>query len=531
MQGSVMRGNREIPQTTRQRCVVRAENLRSNTAMHGCGKSDRPIVPKKYANKRPEESGQAEQTEGRGLAKRNTREQNSRRAQMRERLQSELERIRQVAATDRKAKFTALWHHVYDIERLEETYYGLKRNSARGVDGETWEHYGKELKENLKDLSDRLARGAYHAKPVKRVYIPKPDGRQRPIGIPALEDKIVQGATAQVLNVVYEVDFKGFSYGFRPVRSQHDALDALTVGIEHGKVNWVLDIDIRAFFDTIEHEWLMKFVEHRIADKRVLRHIKKWLNAGVLEDGEVWQAEKGTPQGGSISPLLANIYLHYAMDNWADKWRREEASEEVEIIRYADDAVICFKSRTEAEKFQEELKKRMGKFGLELNAEKTRLIEFGRFAATDRERRGEGKPETFDFLGFTHICGKTRSGKFTVLRKTKSKKMRAKLKEIREELKRRMHESVPKVGKWLHSVVQGHYQYYGVPRNMEAMKGFHEQVTRYWRHTLKRRSQRGRITWERMARLCDRWLPAPRIIHPYPDQRLCVNTQGRSPVR
>lgn len=384
---------------------------------------------------------------------------------------------------------------------------------------------------NLQDLSNRLARGAYHAKPVKRVYIPKPDGGRRPIGIPALEDKIVQGAAAQVLGAIYEVDFKGFSYGFRPGRSQHDALDALTVGIEYGEVNWVLDVDIRAFFDTIEHEWLMRFVEHRIADKRVLRHIKKWLNAGVFEDGSIWHAEEGTPQGGSISPLLANIYLHYALDNWADSWRMNKASGSMEIVRYADDAVFCFEYRTDAERFYAEMEKRLARFGLEVNAEKTRLIEFGRHAAARRDGRGDGKPATFDFLGFTHICGKTKKGKFAVHRKTKGKKMRSKLKEIRMELKRRMHESVPEVGAWLRRVLQGHYQYYGVPRNMPAMRVFRDQVVRYWKHTLGRRSQTNRTTWERMYRIAKRWLPLPRITQQYPDRRLCVNTQGRSPVR
>jgi RNA-directed DNA polymerase len=308
--------------------------------MQGCGKSDSPIVPKKAANKEAGGSASEEQVEGRGLAKGNTREQNRLRTQSRVRLQSELVRIRQIAAKDKGVKFTALWHHVYDIDRLREAYYGLKRNSAKGVDGETWEHYGENLETNLGDLSSRLRRGAYHAKPVRRVYIPKPDGRQRPIGVPALEDKIVQSATAEVLNAVYETDFKSFSYGFRPGRSQHDALDALSVGIRWGKVSWVLDADIRSFFDTIDHEWMLKFVEHRIADKRVLRHIKKWLLAGVLEDGKIRQAEYGTPQGGSVSPLLANIYLHYSLDIWADIWRKRTGKGEMHIVRFADDSVF-----------------------------------------------------------------------------------------------------------------------------------------------------------------------------------------------
>jgi RNA-directed DNA polymerase len=317
--------------------------------MHGYGKSDRPIVPEKSANKGADSSMSAERTEGRGLAKRNSREQNRCRTQDRESLQNKLARVRQIAAEDKEAKYTTIWHHVYDIDRLREAFYGLKRNSAKGVDGQRWEHYGENLEENLKDLSARLARGAYHAKPVRRVYIPKPDGRQRPIGIPTLEDKIVQSATAEVLQAIYEADFKDFSYGFRPQRSQHQALDMLALGIQRKKVNWVLDIDIRAFFDTIDHEWLMKFIEHRILDKRVLRHIKKWLNAGVLEDGRTWQAEYGTPQGGSISPLLANIYLHYALDIWADIWRRRTAKGKMTMVRFADDAVFGFQYRADAE--------------------------------------------------------------------------------------------------------------------------------------------------------------------------------------
>jgi group II intron reverse transcriptase/maturase len=492
--------------------------------MHGCGKSDSPILPKKSANNGGDVSVPTEQMEGRGLAKRNTREQNRLRTQSRARLQNEIKRIRQVAATDKEVKFTALWHHVYDIDRLREAFYGLKRKGAKGVDGVTWGHYEETLEENLRDLSARLARGAYHAKPVRRVYIPKPDGRQRPIGVPALEDKIAQSATAEVLQAVYEADFKDCSYGFRPGRSQHDALDRLSVGIKMGKVNWVLDADLRAFFDTIDHEWLLKFVEHRIADKRVLRHIKKWLLAGVLEDGKIWQAEYGTPQGGSLSPLLANIYLHYAQDIWADIWKKKTAKGEMLIVRFADDSVFGFQYRSDAERFLETMKNRFSRFHLELNAEKTRLIEFGRFAAENRAGRGEGKPETFDFLGFTHICDKTRKGRFIVLRQTKRKRMQAKLKEIKIELRRRLHAPVYEVGQWLESVLRGHYQYYGVPRNIESLQSFYYQVIWLWKRALSRRSQKGRISWEQMARRIERWLPRPTIMHPYPEQRLRVTT-------
>jgi RNA-directed DNA polymerase len=504
--------------------VVRAVNPRSKTAMDGCGKSDSSILPKKFANKGTDSSASAEWMEGRELAERNSHEQNRCRAQDRENLQNKLARVRQIAAESKETQFTTLWHHVYNIDRLREAFFNLKRKSAKGVDGETWKHYAENLEENLKGLSSRLARGAYHAKPVRRVYIPKPDGRQRPIGIPTLEDKIAQSATAEVLNAIYETDFKDFSYGFRPGRSQHQALDALALGIQRKKVNWVLDIDIRAFFDTIDHEWLIKFVEHRITDKRVLRHIRKWLNAGVLEDGKIRQAEYGTPQGGSLSPLLANIYLHYALDIWADIWRRRTAKGEMIMVRFADDAVFGFQYRSDAEKFLEELKKRFSRFHLELNAEKTRLIEFGRFAVERRIRHGEGKPETFDFLGFTHICDKTRNGKFIVLRKTKRKKMQAKLKEIKLELRLRLHDPVPKTGAWLRSVLLGHYRYYGVPRNADAMGSFRHHLTHLWHRSLRRRSQKSRCNWDRMQPLIQRWLPVPKIMHPYPNERLSVIT-------
>jgi group II intron reverse transcriptase/maturase len=439
-------------------------------------------------------------------------------------LQSAQERIRQAARTDKGLRFTALWHHVYNVEQLRNAYFGTKRHAAPGMDGQTWQQYGENLEENLRDLSARLQRGAYRAKPVKRAYVPKEDGSDRPIGIPVLEDKIVQRAAVEVLNGIYETDFKGFSYGFRPRRSQHHALDALTVGITAKKVNWVLDADIRGFFDAIDHEWLVKFIEHRIADQRVVRHVKKWLNAGVLEDGELTRAKEGTPQGGSISPLLANIYLHYVFDLWADQWRRKMASGDIVIVRFADDFVVGFQHRAEAERFREELQERLRKFNLELHADKTRLIEFGTFAAENTKARGEGKADSFDFLGFTHICGKTRNGKFAVLRQTMRKKMQRKLKEVKEELRERMHYPITEVGQWLRSVLLGHYRYYGVPRNGRKLSAFRYHVLRYWLWTLRRRSQRHAVDWTRMNRLADRWLPLPRIQHPYPQQRLRVTT-------
>lgn len=439
-------------------------------------------------------------------------------------LQSAQLRIRQAARKDKGLRFTALWHHVYNIDCLRDAYLSIKRHAAPGVDEQTWQQYGEDLEANLHDLSGRLQCGAYQAKPVLRTYVPKADGSQRPIGIPVLEDKIVQRAAVRILNNVYESDFKGFSYGFRPGRSQHNALDALSVGITTQKVNWVLDGDIRGFFDVIGHEWLVKFIEHRIADQRVIRHVRKWLNAGVLEDGELTRAEEGTPQGGSISPLLANIYLHYVFDLWADRWRRQAGRKKVTVVRFADDFIVGFQSRTDAEQFQEELKERLKGFNLELHADKTRLIEFGLFAAENRRKRGEGKPETFDFLGFTHICGKNRKGKFTVLRQTMRKKMQRKLAELKQELRKRMHTPITEVGKWLRSVLLGHYRYYGVPCNSRRLSAFRYHLLCYWKWTLRRRSQRQRTSWERMSLIATRWLPPPRIYHPYPEERLRVTT-------
>jgi group II intron reverse transcriptase/maturase len=442
-----------------------------------------------------------------------------------------LDRIREAARRDKELRFTALWHHVYDVDRLWKAYLEIKRDAAPGIDGETWKQYGEALENNLQDLSARLRRGAYRAKPVKRVYIPKPDGRRRPIGVPVLEDKIVQRAATEVLNAVYETDFKGFSYGFRPNRNAHQALDAMSVGISRRKVNWVLDADIRGFFDAIDHEWLIKFIEHRIADQRVVRHVKKWLNAGVLEEGRRTRTETGTPQGGSVSPLLANVYLHYVFDLWADHWRRRHAHGDVIMVRFADDFVVGFQHRTDAERFLQELAERFRKYKLELHADKTRLLEFGRFAAQRRRERGEGKPQTFNFLGFTHICSKDRRGRFVVLRQTIRKRMRAKLKAIKEALRRRMHRPIAEVGRWLRTVVSGYYRYFGVPRNYPALAVFRYEVVRLWYRTLRRRSQKDSLTWKRMATLARRWVPTPRIVHPYPDQRLLVMTRGRSPVR
>jgi group II intron reverse transcriptase/maturase len=491
--------------------------------MNEQGKSDRPEVPEKFSNDvgPPAEEGM----EGRGLAKGNPPQQNASRTPCRNDAPSALERVRQAAKGDKHLRFTALLHHIYNLETLRMAYLSLRREAAPGVDGETWRHYGEGLEANLRDLAERLKRGAYRAKAVRRVYIPKADGRQRPLGVTALEDKIVQRATVEVLNAIYETDFLGFSYGFRPGRSPHHALDALYTGLLTRKVNWVLDLDIQGFFDGLSHTWLVKFVEHRIADRRVVRLIQKWLNAGVLEDGKHLRVEEGTPQGGSASPLLANIYLHYVFDLWVQAWRRKHAQGDVIVVRFADDIVVGFQVKSDAERFQTELRERFQKFQLELHPQKTRLLEFGPFAIANRQRRGEGKPETFNFLGFTHICVRKRSnGMFTVLRQTMRKRLQAKLGEVKTELRRRMHDPVPEVGRWLRSVVGGHARYYGVPMNLPALMTFRFQVGWLWYRSMSRRSQTGRISLDRLRRLVARWLPPVCIHHAYPLRRMGVIT-------
>jgi group II intron reverse transcriptase/maturase len=438
--------------------------------------------------------------------------------------------VREVARTDKDARFTALLHHV-DVDRLRAAYRAIRPQAAPGVDGMTWAAYGQDLENNLQDLHRRLHAGSYRARPSRRSYIPKADGRLRPLGIAALEDKILQRAVVEVLNAVYETDFLGFSYGFRPGRNPHHALDALTVGMWRKKVNWVLDADIRDFFTNLDHGWLETFLEHRIADKRVLRLIRKWLSAGVIEDGNWSQTTEGAPQGASVSPLLANVYLHYVFDRWAEWWRRRHARGDVIIVRWADDFIVGFEQQDDARRFLADLRERLVKFGLELHPDKTRLIQFGRFAATNRRARGLGKPETFDFLGFTHICATMRDGRFWVRRITISKRMRAKLREVKDQLKVRRHQPIPDQGRWLASVVRGHRAYYAVPGNRAAVATFRTQVTKLWHEALERRSQRTRISWTRMDRLATRWLPPARVVHPFPEVRFLVRTQGRSPVR
>ena len=499
--------------------------------MDGSGKSDRPVVPEKPLNKATGAPGAAEGAEERGLAKGDPPQLPSSRTQSRAMLKRKLWRIRQVAEERKEEPFTALWHHIYNPNRLHESYWAVNRSSAPGVDGVTWKQYGEQLWGNLTDLAGRLMRGAYRPLPVERTYIPKGDGSQRPIGKNAMEDKIVQRTFSQVVGEVYEAEFLGFSYGCRPGRSQHQALDALSVGLDKRPVNWVLDADIRGFFGAIDHEWLLRFLQHRIEDQRVLRQVRKWLKAGVLEEGEIHVARSGTPQGGNVSPLLANIYLHYVLDLWAHRWRRKRARGAMIIVRYVDDFVAGFEYREDAERFLVELRERLSRFHLELHADKTRLIEFGRFAAQNRKERGQGKPETFDFLGFTHMCSTNRRGRSIVRRHTMRQRLAAKLKSIKVELKRRRHQKLAEQRKWVIAVLQGHYQYYGVPRNIHALGVFYRELLRLWWRALRRRGQKRRLSWKRFFRKAGQWLPRPRITHPYPDQRLCVTTQGRSPVR
>jgi RNA-directed DNA polymerase len=489
--------------------------------MHEHGQSDGRVVPVK----RPNEAGGpvAEAVEERRPAKGNTDDSTRSGHSAGPGVPSGLDRVREVARRDKDARFTALLHHVTP-ERLHAAYRAIRPQAAAGIDGVTWASYGQDLEANLGDLHVRVQSGAYRAKPSRRVYIPKADGRLRPLGIASLEDKIVQRAVVEVLNAVYEQDFLGFSYGFRPGRKPHDALDALAVGIYKKKVNWIIDADIRDFFSKLDQAWLMKFLEHQIADRRVLRLIRKWLAAGVIEDGSWSETPEGTPQGGSASPLLANVYLHYVLDRWARQWRSRQARGDMVIVRWADDFVVGFEHRGDARQFLSALRERFAKFALELHPDKTRLIEFGRYAAGNRKERGLGKPETFAFLGFTHICGKGRSGQFWLKRITIKKRMQAKLKAVYDQLKRRRHRPVPEQGQWLASVLRGHLAYYAVPGNAQAVDAFRFQLIRRWLKALRRRSQRHRLNWERMLRLAQRWLPPAKIMHPYPEARFAART-------
>lgn len=488
--------------------------------MNGTQKSDSPIVPMKPANKagRPE----AESVEGSGGIERNAGVQSTVRTQSREAVSQAQARIREAVNRNKGEKLTALLHHV-TTACLRWAFFQLRKDAAPGIDGTTWEDYAEGLECKLEDLHRRIHTGAYRAQPSRRKYIPKPDGRQRPLGIAALEDKIVQQAVVAILTPIYESEFLGFSYGFRPGRSQHDALDALAFGIKAKKICWILDADISRFFDTISHDWLIRFLEYRIGDKRIIRLIIKWLKAGVLEEGQRIETTEGTPQGAVISPLLSNVYLHYVYDLWVNQWRGRHAQGDLIVVRFADDSVVGFQHRRDGERFLADLQGRLAEFALCLHPEKTRLIEFGKFAAERRARRGEGKPETFDFLGFSHICGEKANGKgFQLLRKTKRKRLKAKVREVKEELRRHMHAPIDEQGRWLNSVLRGHYAYFAVPTNSAALSAFRHHIIIRWIRRLRRRSQRHRMTWARMQTYIDRYLPRPQILHPWPEQRFRV---------
>jgi group II intron reverse transcriptase/maturase len=429
-----------------------------------------------------------------------------------------LQRVREVAKRDKRARFTALLHHITP-QRLQESFYALKREAAPGVDGVTWKEYQQELESRLCALHAAIHRGSYRAQPVRRTYIPKADGTQQPLGIAALEDKIVQHAVVTVLNAVYESDFVGFSYGFRPGRSQHDALDAVAVGIEKRKVNWVVDADFRKFFDTMDLRWVQRFMAHRIGDQRLLRLIGKWLTAGVMEGGQFTQPDVGTPAGAVISPLLANAYLHYVFDLWALRWRRRIARGDMVMVRYADDTFLGFEHREEAERFLAELRERVAQFGLSLHPEKTRLIAFGRYANAWCRRHGRRRAETFDFLGFTHICGTTRSnGWFQLKRVTVAKRMHGKLREIKQQLRRRMHSRLRETGRWLRRVLQGFYNYHARPGNTRRLWSLRYRLLHCWWRITRRRSQR-RLSWQRFFAQVESCLPEPKVLHPYPEAR------------
>jgi group II intron reverse transcriptase/maturase len=517
MLGSDLHGSWEISSVPEPRGAGGTGKAQShNPVAYADEKSDAFVVPEKPSNKGDDP---AELVEGRSAAKGNVSENPAARTPRRDKPASMgLEGVRIAARRDKKERFTALLHHITP-QLLAQSFYALRKDAAPGVDAVTWRDYEEGLHERVQALHRQIHVGGYRATPSRRVLIPKADGKQRALGIASLEDKVVQQAVATVLNMIYEEDFLGFSYGFRQGRSQHQALDALSVGIQSRGVKWIVDADIAAFFDEIDHDWMLKFLEHRIADQRLLRLIRKWLKAGVIEDGRRVGATKGTPQGAVISPLLANIYLHYALDLWARQWRHRHARGKAIMVRYADDSVFGFKSEEAAKSFLAAMQVRLAKFGLTLNAQKTRLIEFGRFAAIDRKRRGQEKPETFDFLGFTHCCSTNRQGRYKVLRLTVKKRMRAKSAQIRAELMKRRHRPIAEVGRWLNRVVQGYLNYHAVPGNLYRLRSMCSEIERAWRHALMRRSQRPKMPWSRFQRIAKRFMPTTRNAHPHPEAR------------
>jgi group II intron reverse transcriptase/maturase len=481
-------------------------------------KSDAGTVPERSAKTwvTPVESA-----EGKPAAKGKSAARDARSTQREESAPTTLQRIGQRAKEKPKEKWTNLLSHM-KLPILKEAYLCLRKDAASGVDQVTWYEYGERLDERLLDLENRVHRGGYHPQPVLRVHIPKGDGKTRPLGIPALEDKVVQQAARMILEPIYEAEFIGFSYGFRPGRSQHDALDALAEAIRR-KVCWVLDADIQSFFDTIDHGHLQRFLEHRIGDTRMVRLLMKWAKAGVMEEGKLHVVQKGTPQGGNISPLLANIYLHYVFDLWALSWRKKHARGEVYVVRYADDLVAGLQKEQDAHAMRKALDERLAKFGLKLHPDKTRVIRFGRYAREQNEERGLPRPQTFDFLGFTHIAGLSRGGKFQLKRRTSRKKRRAKLARLKEEVRKRRHAPVAEQYVWLSSVLTGHYRYYGVPTNYPALKQFRERVQDMWHASLQRRSQRGRWNKQQYVSFNERFLlPRARIHHPWPSERFAL---------
>jgi RNA-directed DNA polymerase len=496
------------------------EGLGHTARVHVCEESHSGVIPMNHSNK--DRTSSAESEEGRPLIKENAGQSSTYPTQSGKGVSQGLAGVRRAAREHKEMKFTALLHHL-TVDLLRESFYSLKRKAAPGVDGVTWQEYEASLEDRLADLHGRVHRGTYRALPSRRVYIQKEDGRQRPLGVAALEDKVVQQAVVTILNQIYEEDFLGFSYGFRPGRSQHDALDALSYALLKKKVNYILDADICGFFDNLDKSWMIQFMEHRVADPRILRLIRKWLKAGVMEEGRWSEPQTGTPQGAVVSPLLANVYLHYSFDLWVNVWRQKWVQGEVVVIRYADDTIVGFQYQRDADRFLENLRERLAKFGLELHPDKTRRIEFGRFAEENRKRRGEGKPETFDFLGFKHISGKNRLGRFTVRRTTIRKRMRAKLRNLKQELRRRMHDPVPETGGWLKSVVQGYFNYYAVPGNLDSLAIFRKRVRALWWHNLLRRSQQRHFSWTRMFALGERLLPPPCVLHPYPAVRFAAS--------
>jgi group II intron reverse transcriptase/maturase len=494
------------------------EGLEPQSVEHAFQESDEVIVPRKSTKTWVTP---VEPMEGRTEAEGKSTARNAPPAQDGQGALTYLTWIGKRAKEKPKEQFTNLLSHV-KVPLLREAYQRLRRGAAAGIDEVTWEEYGRGLEARLLDLQDRIHRGSYHPQPVRRVHIPKGDGRTRPLGIPSVEDKVVQQAVRMVLEPIYEAMFVGFSYGFRRGRSPHDALDALAEAIDR-KVSWVLDADIRSFFDTIDHGWMQRFLEHRIGDRRMVRLLMKWMRAGVMEDGELHKVKEGTPQGGIISPLLANIYLHYVLDLWACQWRKKQARGEVYIVRYCDDFVMGFQREQDARAMRAALAKRLAKYGLELHPEKTRVLQFGRFAREGRERRGEGKPETFDFLGFTHIAGRDRRGMFQLQRRTSRQKRLRKQAAVKEECRRRRHHAVRDQYRWLCSVVQGHYRYYAVPTNIRALKSFQQAVAWTWHRSLQRRSQRGRWSNTQWNAFAHRYpLPSPRILHPWPTKRFAA---------